>query len=165
MIFSNDLSSLLLTPTVSTAIYAAGDMIGALTALTTDGAGSPGPVLHRGGSGRIAKAVLYDAGGQIQTHTIRLWLFRDNPTAATLTDQAPVVIPTADQTKVEGFIDFNQASGGQFSSAGVFQVIQQRCEIIYECVLDTLYGAFAAVGTPTFPASTNLSARLWFARD
>ena len=156
----------LITPTVDTSAYAANDCIGTLIEITHSGAGLNGPVNDRSGSGKISRATLYDKASQIQTHAIQAYIFKDNPTSSTFTDQAAFNINDADLTKLECVITFDTANGSEFGSSSANQMIQRiNLGITYETSTDSLYVDFKAIGTPTFGSSSDLSMRLIFERD
>ncbi len=155
----------LITPTVDTMLYAAGDCIGGLQTIENLGDGTPLPVLERGGSGTITGAILYDASGQIATHALRIWIFRDNPAASTFDDQLPCSLVAADLTTVQWHLIFDEAHGASFATVGGLTVGTLKLEVPYECAAEIMRVAFESIGTPTFAAPTDLGLRLMFARD
>lgn len=159
-------TSRLVTPTVDTAAYASNDCIGVLIETGNSGSAPNGPVIERGGSGKISRAWLFDKSSQIHTHRISAYIFRDNPSASTFTDQAAFAIHDDDLTKLEAIITFDEAHDGVFASSSANQAIWVPLAIPYECSSDSLYIVFKADGsTPTFGASSDLSMRLLFERD
>jgi len=156
-----DMVTKLLTPTITAGAYAEKECVGVLQ--TIENASR-----IRNGIGRIVKAVLMDKASQIGTHAIEVYLFRENPSASTFTDNAAFTIHDDDLTKVEGLIRFTAADDAEFgqSSAGEIAVRHNLNED-YNTLGDDMYAicVTAPGSTPTFLSTSDLSLRLYLARD
>lgn len=165
MVIEYDTQQALFSPTVDTAIYAAGDALSALETLAPSAEGSSSAVTQRFGSGRIRGITLYSLSGDIQSHAVRLWLFRDNPSASTVTANAPLVINPADATKVIATLTFSRGEGAEFGTSGAVMTVSRTLRQSYVPLQDSLYLAFEALGALDFVAASDFAARAWFERD
>jgi hypothetical protein len=135
------------SPTVDTAIYASGDLIGGKLSFTS-------AVLASAGGGEILNCLLADQAKQ--DAEIDLVLFDADPTGTTFTDQAALDIADADLTKIIGiyrfsdYADFADNAIAQVTLASGFKLASGT----------TLFGALVSRGTPTYVAGTDVTVRI-----
>ena len=142
----SNVSTLTVTPTISTSAYASGDCMGGLFKLK-------GVDLYQ--SGYIHTALLGDKDSE--EATISLVIFSSKPSSTTFTDNAALDINDADLNKIIGIIEFSTYT--TFSSSSVsYKGVQS---IPY--VLDNnseIYCTLLCGGTPTYTATTDLTVTL-----
>lgn len=133
------------TPTISTAIYAAGDSVGGELAFLIDA-----------NQGKIDSLAIYDNDGEAAVLT--LYLFDSQP--ATIADQAAFSVADADRAKLIGIV----ASGTYNTTAGAD--IQHGLNIPFNLGSgNTIYGYLVATATPTYTAVDDLTIGLQISLD
>lgn len=135
------------SPTVDTAIYAAGDLIGGkLTFANAARVAS--------GNGEIFSVLLADQAKQ--SIAIDLILFDSDPTGTTFTDQAALDIADADLTKIICVVPITTYAALNDNSIGFASV-----RFPFALASGTsLYGCLVSRGTPTFAAGADVTVRL-----
>lgn len=137
------------TIVVDTAIYAALDNMGGK--ITLAGA------VPQGGMGILDEIVLIDVGNQAPV--LDITIFNADPTAATLTDNAAMVITAADASKVSGRIG---VVAGDWVSVGTIKVATLRNlgALVRAIAGVDIYAALQVTsGTPDMVAATDLRAK------
>ena len=136
------------TPTISTLIYAAGDAVGGLLEFPFAG-GSDGQ------GGRIVGAAVVDEGDQAAA--LKLALFDVTFTATA--DQAAFDPSDDDMRNCIGIIDFAAAD----YAGGVNNQIATKSNLgmPYVPVGTSLFGQLFTSGTPTYPATNDLTVKLF----
>jgi len=143
------------TPTVDTAIYALGDLMGGkLTFANAARAAARG--------GEIITAVLSDLAAQ--NAQIDLVLFDEDPTGTTFTDQAALDIADADLPKIAGVIPIATADYHAFNDSSAASV--RNVGLAFKLASGTsLFGALVCRGTPTYVSASDVQVHLAIEQD
>jgi len=148
------------TPTVDTAIYASGDLIGAK--LTFSNA-----LPDYTGAATLVSAEIVDKASQAVD--MDLVLFVTNPSNTTFTDQATFDIADGDLGYVGTAINFGSSSRFAFNDNAVKYVGSVFYPLVGRtssgALSTTLYGALISRGTPTFAASSDVTVKICLAWD
>lgn len=142
------------TPTVDTAAYGTGELMG--TKLTFANA-----LPLATGCGLLRSAIIEDLSAQ--AHDIDLVLFDSDPTGTTFTDNAAFDVADADLAKIIAVVSFGSASRFAFADNGVkflgsLQIPVRGISV--NSPARTLYGALVSRGTPTFATAADLTVTL-----
>lgn len=143
------------TPTIDTAIYASGDLLG--TKMTFAGAAKEGV-----GSGTIHTVVLSDLDKE--SANVDLIIFNANPSATTFTNNAALDIDDADLSKIACIISIT--THATFSDNGISYANGTNCVFeIADAATPTLYAALVVRATPTYTTAADLTLRLSILQD
>ena len=144
------------TVTVSTTVYASGDLAGTGGVLTFPNAGRTA-----GNTGVVQSVVLTDRAKLDKEFD--LVIFNSNPDGTTFTDNAALDIADGDLNKIAGVITFD--SYDDFNDNSVATVA--NVGIVYDLAstTTTLYGALVARTAATFVAITDVTVHLGLLRD
>lgn len=146
-------TSVQLTPTVDTSIYAAGDAVGGLLTFTSVARKS-------GGTGRVTKVVITDASKQ----SAQLDLVLFNQTFSATADQSAFAPSTADLANCIGSINIPAANYSAFSANSAATV--QLTDFPFVLASGTsLFGQLVSRGTPTYTNSSHLKVRIEIEMD
>lgn len=151
--FNADVREISVTPNLANfgvGAYSSGDCVGGL--LTFSGALS-GPTK----TGRVRSVKVTDLDKQ--NAALTLLLFSANPTASTLTDNAVVVIATADQTKLLPYVAVLATDYQTFSTSSL-ATVSSLLSGVWSATLGSgsgiLYGVLMTTGTPTYTGASKL---------
>jgi len=133
------------TPTISTDIYASGDLIG--TKVIFDG----GLI---GTKGYIQTIRLTDLAKQ--DASIDVYLFSADPDGTTFTDNAELDIVDADLSKVMGVVTMDT----YFDTADNSIAFARNLAIPFESTSTILYGVLVSRGTPTYASVADINIQL-----
>lgn len=142
------------TLTVSTAIYAAGDSIGGLIELE-------GAMRTTGGTGVLSGLVLVDVDNV--KPELEILLFDQEPTAATIEDQAAVGLAT-DHVKIVGRVAVTSDDWVTVAGAGVCELANLN-RVVRAVGGASVWCALVAVGTPDFTTAAGVILRAKFFQD
>lgn len=143
------------TPTIDTAIYASGDLVGGK--LTFAGAAKEGV-----GSGTIHTVVISDLDKE--SANVDLVIFNSDPTGTTFTNNAAFDIADADLPKVACVISIT--THATFNDNGVSYANGTNCVFeIADAATPTLYGALVVRATPTYTTAADITVRLSILQD
>jgi len=142
------------SPTVDTAIYASGDLIGGK--LTFAGA-----LRASTRSGYITSVTVFDQSAQAQD--LEVVIFGDNPTATTFTDQAALDIADADVLLIEDAVSLGSATRFAWADNGIKFVGSLSLPVVGTGT--SIYGALVSRGTPTFAAGTDIRVQICVSQD
>lgn len=132
-------------PTVDTAIYASGDLIGGKLSL----------VINKN-NGIINTVVLTDAANQ--KSALDIVFFRDNPSNTTFTDQAALDIHDTDLKVICGRITLAAADYVSYADNAEATI---NCNFGFQLASGTtLYACLVSRGTPTYAAATDVQLRV-----
>lgn len=135
------------SPTVDTAIYASGDLIGGK--LTFNAALS-----DQVNTGELRAVHVFDKSKQ--SANLLLVLFSSDPTGTTFTDQAAFDPADADLDKIVAIISIT--SHAAFSDNGVSYAADLARPL--KGTSRIMYGALVSAATPTYAAGTDVKVRL-----
>lgn len=140
--------SVLVQPTISTAIYAAGDVVTPLLTFTLNSV-----------SGIIRQIVIHDDDNEKAAG--KLWIFSAQPTAFAANDAfAPVL---ADLQALVGIV--NVAAGDYTTVNSNAVAVEKDINLSYLGAGAALYMYFVCDATPTYTAGSDLSIRLFVMED
>lgn len=142
------------TITVDTNAYAAGDSIGGKITLTS-------AMRVSGGTGVLSGLMLVDRANQ--KPALEIFIFQEDPSAATITNNAAFVFST-DDLKVIAKVVVAAADWTTMNSKATAELANLN-RFVAAVGSANLYAAIVATGTPTFAASTNLQVRFKFLQD
>ena len=151
------------TPTVDTAAYATGELVGGKLTFTP-------AVRSSTGTGYVVSVIMADKAAQAVDFD--LVLFRENPSSTTFTDQAAFDVADADLTKVIAVVDLDSSSSAKaFADNSVHYVgnlvlpVQGYDSSATPTVTKTIYGALVSRGAPTFATSGDVTITLGISQD
>lgn len=143
------------TPTIDTAIYASGDLVGGK--LTFAGAAKEGV-----GSGTVHNVVIQDLDKESANYDVII--FNSNPTETTFQDQSPLDIADSDLSKVVCIVSVT--THATFADNGVSYANGTNCVFeIADASTPTLYAALVVRATPTYTTAADLTLRLSILQD
>lgn len=153
------------TPTVDTNAYQSGDVIGGVMTFTN-------ALRSYTRAGKVVAATLFDKTASSGLAACNLWLFNDNPSASTTTDQSAFNLADADITKLAGVVAFTSdhvfdgGTGNQvLYQAGLYVPLTGQAPTNTNTSDTSIYGVLVSGGTPTFGAATDLIVRLTIEQD
>lgn len=148
------------TPTVDTAAYATGDLIG--TKLEFENA-----LREVKGSGFITGIVIADKGAQ--TADLDLVIFSSDPSSTTFTDNAAFDIADADLSKIVRVVHFTSTNRFSFADNMVHELNNQLLAVraldANGSTNSTLYGALISRGTPDFVTAGDVTITIGISQD
>lgn len=133
------------TPTVSTAQYSSGDVIGAKMTFS-------GMAREVGSSGLVQMVSIFSKSAQ--SFACELWLFHTDPSASTFTDNGAFVLNAADYDKVAAVVsDFTWYAAGGPAFAQASQLAMP-----YKLAADqtAMFGVLVARATPTLTSTSDV---------
>ncbi len=153
------------TPTVDTSIYASGDVIGGVMTFTN-------ALRSYTRAGKLVAATLFDKTASSGLSACNLWVFNDNPSSSTTTDQGAFNLADADLTKLAGIIAFTSdhvfdgGTGNQvLYQAGLYVPVTGQAPSNTNTADTSIYAVLVSGGTPTFAAASDLIVRLTIEQD
>jgi len=135
------------TPTISTSAYSVGDAVGGLITLTN-------ALVKVSFSGTIKTVTLSDASKQ--NAVIQVTFFSSSPTTATITDNAALVIPVAELTKVIGTVSIESANYSSYSASS-FATVECNLGVKLTGEGSTIYACLSTDGAPTYATTSALT--------
>jgi len=125
------------------AIYADQDVVGGLLTLS-------GALDENFRTGQLISGFLSDKAAVMGT--VNIYIFDENPTASTFTDQATFAVDDADISKIVGVLTFSSVidTGSSYLSAASFS---NGLPVPVKSSDGTLYAVAVCSGTPTFTAN------------
>lgn len=141
------------TPTIDTAVYASGELVGGL--ITLERATRNG--VHTGLISSIALSDLDSDAADID-----VVIFDSNPTATTFTDNAAFDVADADLLKVICWVSVTDYILFSDNSVGLAQNVNCPFEILSGT---TLYAALVSRGTPDYATVSDLTLRVGILQD
>lgn len=145
------------TPTVSAAsIYASGDAVGGLMTFSN-------ALIKYSKSGLLQSVVVSDLAKQ--SAALSLILFKENPSATTVTDNAALDIADADITKIIGSVPVAAADYVALNDSSVATVRNVGLGLSVDSEVSTLYGVLVTTGTPTYAAVSDITVNLFIRQD
>lgn len=140
------------TPTIDTAIYASGELMGGLQTLSN----ATSPTVF---GGIIAQVEITDKDAE--NAAIDVIYFDSNPSSTTFTDQAPLDIADVDLTKIICVVSITAYKAYADNSSAALQNV--NCP--FRASSSTIYAAFISRGTPTYTSASDLSLRTGILQD
>lgn len=147
------------TPTVDTAAYSSGDLIGGKLTFTN--------LLRPSvGSGYVMGVTIKDLAAQASD--LDVILFETNPSNTTFTDQAAFDIADGDLAYAKTPISLGSSSRFAFNDNSVHAIgsismpIRARTS---SALSGTVYGALVSRGTPTFATAADVTVCVWVLQD
>lgn len=147
------MSSLVLsvTPTVGTASYATGDLIGA-AAMAFPAIGTP----YR--SGKLVAVDIIDLSGQ--SAALDVVLFSANPTASTFADNDAVALHSDDFAKVITTVTFAASDYKVLATGKSFGKVILAAPLPFVLSTAVIYAILVSRGSPDYVAATDVTVRL-----
>lgn len=152
---------IVMTPTISTSIYASGDQLGSLVELTN-------AMDDSSGTGTIVSVSVTDRASQ--SSTMQLLLFRDKPVVASTDNGALNIADDEMANKCVAMIPIPTASYVALSASSVVSVL--NVQVIVDSVRSadnttgkSLWAILRSGGTPTYTSTTDLVVKIGMKQD
>ena len=151
MYVQSDGTVTVVSPTLDTAAYGAGDLVGGKLTLTD--------ILPAGGApvSMLVSAVVVDQANQKAALDLVFW--KSDPSGTTFTDQAALDVADADNKKIAGVVSVLATDYVSFADNAI-ATVKTSLPLFSSNGSRTLYMAVVSRGTPTYATATDMQITL-----